>query len=112
MNDKDASSEDSEAFEIKMDGNHPQAGQAFVYQDRRYKFWFYTDLLKVDDVYEVLVKDASSQRFSGGTPKIPKQDSKVIERNIRLYFERFDYYGRAYSPLSDRHVVKFTWDVG
>ena len=100
-------------YAIKKDGYHPQAGNAFHYNDRQCEFWFYVQT-KVDrdkNSYELEIAHASAKRFAGGDPGIDAPNRVTIEQNIRRHFETFDLYGRPTSAANPAPTIKFTWKL-
>lgn len=96
-------------FKIGQDGLHPNVGLAFVYEDKRQKFWFYinSDLISSEsDYYEV--NFATSTRFGYRLEKLSIADQQVIEQNIRLFFKNYNTVGERVSAGEGRRII-FTW---
>lgn len=95
-------------FSIEKDGVNPESGEAYHYKNSFLDFWFYA---KVKQVPEFLLEIASSstERFSGGPPRLSQQQKSAVEKDIQKYFEQFDVFGRPQSMNEPIWPVRFTW---
>jgi hypothetical protein len=98
-------------YNIKKGGYHPQAGYAFHYRDEKYDFWFHIQLEeRVSPDFDLVIRTASVNRFSGPDPVVAPQDVAVIEDNIRRYFRSVDLFGRPITPANPPHKrIVFAW---
>ena len=98
-------------YNIKKGGYHPQAGYGFRYRDQKYDFWFHVQLEKrVSPDYDLVIRTASVNRFSGADPVVARQDVPVIEDNIRRHFGNVSLFGgprTSANPAPSRIV--FAW---
>jgi hypothetical protein len=97
-------------YSIAKDGYHPSLGDAFHYKDQNYEFWFYVRVKPGSDGRgEMSVWQASARRMAGADPSISASHVRIVEENIRRYFEAFDLFSRPISPTNPAGPIKFDW---
>jgi len=97
-------------FIIATDGYHPDFGRAFHYKDQNYEIWFYVRWKPLSDGrVELSVWFASTGRFEGVNSSISASHVRVVEENIRRYFEAFDLLGEPIGPTNPAGPIKFDW---
>jgi hypothetical protein len=76
-----------EEYTIERHAHHPQAGDAYSYRDGKRSFWFYVQLRKRPGQkgYELVIPNATLQKFMEGVPKVEPEECDVIEHNIRQH---------------------------
>ncbi len=97
-------------YSIAKDGYTPDFGDAFHYKDQNGEFWFYVRLKPGSDGRgELSVWHASTGRFRGIDPSISESHVRVVEENIKRYFEAFDLFSRPIGPTNPAGPIKFDW---
>lgn len=96
-------------------GGMPEREFTFVYRDKDYYFYFYADRSwDGNDVYDVDVRNATTQRFTGPNPAIRLEDRDRIKENIKTFFEQRDFFSsKNLRPATEQfRNLTFSWWIG
>jgi len=100
-------------YSIAKNGYSPDLGNAFHYKDQNCEFWFYVRWKPLSDGrVELSVWNASARRMERFGFDASALNIRVVEENIRRYFEAFDLLGEPIGPTNPAGPIKFDWRLG
>jgi len=116
--------ESDHTYTISTDGFVPELEHIFIYKDSNYHFWFYAQYQFYDvpdrhddqsgrrPYYHVRILTATTEKKSGGLPRIQAGDLPRVENNIRQHFNKYTLHGDAIdTPDAAPSAIIFDWGL-
>jgi hypothetical protein len=103
-------------FFIARVGGKPELENGFFYGDGNSQFCFYANINVLEgEKYDIEVFDASTNRFSGPSPKSVGGHLSVIQSNIEKVFRERDFFEPSVlstdANRKNLRSVLFTWNL-
>lgn len=99
-------------YSITPDGYFPEVGHSIRYEGGGHRFWFFPKLIdNGDNTYDVVVTEASTERFFGHRPTVPPEDRPIIETRVANYLNMYDRSGLKLRPHDHPRNVKIKWTL-